>query len=290
MKKILVIILSIPLLILVLFFADWIIYKTNYKKSYYCVHTGLCPMRYVTDNKFIIKGMNLNNYGRYKTDIKNPENPIIVFGSSFAQGWDSIEKGFPAALAKHTNRNVIDRTYNWGGIQYLYFQSCNDYFYQIVPKTKDIIYVMSYNDVEEAFISTTNEISDTDFKLHYYWKNGNLNMSNYRNRFLNFIRSIYLVKLINRIYVEKYINNYLNYIDVADLLVMYFDISKDNFLRHYNNEINFNIIMYGYIPAKEELIRELYSKGYNVIDFSDVDLNDNNYNWEELLPLLKLSN
>ena len=276
---------AIVLFVVLIACIDNFIYKKELPNSAYCRESGKCAKTYIYERNYIYN-LDLDDYGRYNKNNTKLKNPIVVFGGTFAYGYYELEKSFSYILSKVTKRNVADRTLIGSGLQSMYFQSTNPEFYKIIPNSKDVIYVLAMDDITNTLIPTSYCVSEISFKLHYYVKDGELIMSDYNNRFLNFFRSIYLIKLINRKYVDYYISKAKNWDKISDLVTLYFKESKEALNNNWKSDINFTVVINNDIKYRDKIAKKLQDAGINVVN-SDYNIKDKELDWNKVMPLIK---
>ena len=277
-------------IIFILYCVDCIVYKKELNKSAYCKNTGNCPRSYVTEKPYVY-GTDFSFYGTYKSKKANLKNPIIVFGSTVVNGLtDNLNSSFAYMFEKYTKRDVIDFSIGGGSISNLYYLSTQDDFYKKIKNAKDFMYILSYEDLEYVLIPTSQMIAENGFNLHYHLKNGKLVMSDYKNKFLNFFRSIFTVKLINKYFVEMYMNNSFNAEKITDLELLYFTESRKNLEEQLNTKVNFTVCIYGDVLYQDLLVSKLKDNNFNVIEIEKDSISSDEMeipNWKAIIPQIK---
>lgn len=288
MQKIFKIVLfNIILLFLITFVSDLIIYK-KYAADFYKTHPRIYKINkfkympylpdYILNLKDFFNGANNIYAGRVPDGIKyKNKKPIVIFGCSYAFGQHlNQEQIFSAKLSNLLKKPVYNRAMSGGSFQNMYMQTISPIFYEDVPKTDTVIYVMISDHYRRILIRYF-DILDIHILPHFSQKNNKLYQYNYKNNLLNFIYSLYTVKYFNHINAEKFINNPKNADKLTDLSVLYFTESKKELEKHWNNKVNFYIILYEdwEIAYKDKLTKKLENEGFTVIstkDLTDEDL------------------
>ncbi len=249
--------------------------------------------------------------GRLPVGTDYNSTPILIFGDSFAHGqYLNPDQNFGYKLSQALKRPVYNRAVSGSGPQTMYYQVSEpfaDTFFSQVPQTDTVFYILIGQHYERMVIfSVFDPIGDSNFFLKYKIVNGKLKIDNYNNPFLNFLKSSYIIHVLNLKYVEKYIHSKLFSNKVADDFLVYFNETRNALENKWNNKIKFNVILYDDVPLycgipfKNVIKQKLLDNGYNVIDISELtneDLNspeylmqDNNHPtekaWDLLTPLI----
>ncbi len=261
------------------------IFKDNIKLSAFCRDTQNCKQVYVFGKPFVY-GLYWSNYTKLEFKERNNDNPILLFGSSFINsGSEGNINSFAYVCSKYMKKTVIDYSFPGGGIQNMYFMSENKNFFEDAPKTNNVIYFLCERDLETLLTPISIPVSENSFKLHYSIKNNKIVMADYKSKFKNYIRSLYTVKYITNWYVTRYINNPRNAEKITDTELLYFKETRKNFEKEWNNKINFTVLLYGYIPYRDLLIKKLKQADFNAIRAEE--LTDKNFYNEEYLTNYK---
>lgn len=287
MKQVLkIIIFNIIFFSLIIFASDLIIYKI-YANNYYKTHPKIYKINkfkympylpgYILDLKNFFNGENNLYSGRLPDGLqyKNTK-PIVIFGCSYAFGqYLNQEQIFSAKLSNILKRPVYNRAISGGSFQHMYMQTLSPIFYEDVPMTDTVIYIMIGDHYRRSLIRYF-DILDLHILPHFSQKNNKLHQYNHKNNFLNFIYSLYTIKYFNHINAAKFINNPKNADKLTDLSVLYFKEAKNELEKHWNKKINFYIILYEdwEIPYKEQLTQKLEKEGFIVISTKDLTNED----------------
>ena len=260
-----ILLINIVLVIVVFFITDDMVYRNSISNI-----ERKTPKKYSFAKPKIYE-LDLNKYGRndFKGKINNNKNPIVLFGGSFAYGQNlKYEQTFSYKLSDILSILLINRAIMAGGFQHMYYQSTKSKFYKIIPDANSVIYIMIDDHLKRMLVYTFN-VNFVNFYLHYSEKKGKLTMDNYKNPYLNFFKSLYIVKLINHKYVENYIKNEKNADEITDLVILYFIKTRENLEKHFGHKIDFNVVIYGYVKYEDILKEKLKKNGFNVIDIKE---------------------
>lgn len=294
MKKIAgILFINLIALIITVLAADVIIY-TNYARNFYKTHASnysINKFKYITEEKNVyltkiddyFNGKDIIQKGRLPdgTEYKNA-SPIIIFGCSFAHGqYLPKEETVSYKLAHILKRPVYNRAIPGGSFQHMYYQTKNQCFYDEVPASDTVIYIMMNDHYRRALVNFF-DILDHHFILHYSIKNNNLVMADYNNPIKNLFKSLYISKLINQKYFINYISNPKNNEKLTDLTLQYFIQTRNNLEKAYEKKIKFVVVLYDNwnIKYKSLLKKKLNDCGFITVDTSEItkeDLNSEKY-------------
>lgn len=288
------IIINLFIFLILLFLSEICLYKINAEKfaKTNCNFFMTTPFGYIISDPKIHKE-DLRDYftgddniskGRLPSGLEYSSKPITVFGCSFAQGqFLENNQTFSYKISEILKRPVYNRAVNGQGFQEMYYQSTLPEFYSDVPKSDTVIYIMIDDHYRRSYINNIS-ILDRYFLLHYKIRNEELIYEQYKNPFMNFLKSLYTVKYANLMYFEKYTDNPKNSDKITNDALLYFVKTRENLEKKWG-KINFYVILYGKIRFKEELTKKLTDNGFIVIkteDLTDADLeNDTEYMLED---------
>ncbi|MBR6163324.1 hypothetical protein IKQ26_05515 [bacterium] len=276
--------INLLIILILLTGAEIFIYKTNADsfKENNCNFFETAPFGYILGDPNIHR-IQLNNYftgennvttGRLPAGLEYKTEPATIFGCSFALGqFLENEQTFSYKLSRILKRPVYNRAVQGQGFQEMYYQSTLPEFYSDVPKSSDVIYVMIDDHYRRAYINTMS-ILDQYFLLHCKIKDGKIEIETYENNFMNFLKSLYMVKYTNLMYFEKYVNNDKNKDKITDDALLYFTKTRENLEAKWG-KINFYVVFYGKIRFEDEFAKKLEDNGFKVIktsDLTDADL------------------
>ena len=238
-----IIFINFIIFFIIFFTADDLIYRYDASRR-----DWTNPKKYIINNPYVHL-LDVDKYGR-NTPIDfdfNNKLPVVVFGCSYAYGQNlNDNQTFTYKLSKILKRPVINRAVMAGSFQHMYYQSTKHSFYKRVPDSDEVIYIMIQDHTRRMLVYTF-YVNLNTFLLHYSIKNNKLVMDNYKNYLYNFLKSLYLCKLINHKWVEYYIKNDKNADKITDLEVIYFIKTRENLEKHWKHKINFSVVIYGYI-------------------------------------------
>lgn len=313
MKKFLsILICNIILIIGILGLCEFLTYKYQ-AKIFYDTHPKIFPINkysyeilyplYLTDLRNYFNGQNNLFYGRLPdgTEYKN-KTPIILFGCSYAFGQHlNSNQTLSYKLAHNLKRPVFNRGISGGSFQHMYMQVMDNSFWEDIPKSDTVIYVMISDHYRRTMLRYF-DILDHHILPHYLKKGNKLIKNNCNNKLLDFINSLYISKTLNHIYAENFTMNPQNADKLTDLALLYFTETRKELQKHWGEDFKFIILMYEdwNIMYKEELIKKLQDNGFIVIctkDITDEDLRIEKYQmqdnhhpteaaWDLLLPEL----
>ncbi len=287
-NKILIIIINIVVFISLFFVIDDLIYRFFNNVTYKYLKS---EKEYLWKNPPVYF-LDYNLAGR---QVKNPENinikyknnPIVLFGCSFAYGQNLDDnQTFGYKLSAGLKRPVINRAIKAGSLQHMYYQSTLEQFYKDIPFSDNVVYIMIDDQTRRTFIYSF-YINIKSFYLHYSVKNNELIMDNYSNPILNFLKSLYIVKVFNHFYVNLFIKNVFTADKLTDIELLYFIKTRENLEKHWKTKVKFTVIIYNWIPWESILVKKLKKNGFNVIVFRDlknIDIKSNEYMSEDFHP------
>lgn len=228
--------------------------------------------------------------------------PIVIFGCSYAYG-RALQKNetFGYKLSHYLKTPVYNRAIDGGGFQQMYKQILSDVFFEEVPPTDTVIYVM----IDDHYRRMYGEPFDLDaFYLIPYFKekNGELKLANYNNCFLNFLRYSLTLRIVKCLWYKYYLNNNFNKEKITDLAVLHLKKSREMLEKRWNKKINFTVILYDDVPIKFQdlLIKKLKQNDFKVFVASEIsgkNMRDEEYYsqvtehptkeaWDLLTPLI----
>ncbi len=294
-----ILLINILFILVLIFILDVIIFKYNYKE--YCIRREIPKFHY------ILKKPIGHFIDRFSIDYRDPiiskydkgKNPIVVFGCSFAYGqylepWQI----FSYKLSKLTGRSVFNRSYPGWGLQHMYFQAKEKDktdFYKQIPYSDTVIYILMHDHYYRMLIKGSYDRLDDSFYIHYKYKDKRLVADNYKNIFLNLLKSSYTFKYINEniaeyySYPEPWLFPYHTIEDkVTDYALKYFIETRKELERNWfwggvnsNNKLKFIILMYNYgdytdkndrqnIAFNDLMKEKLKQNGFIVIDTTEI--------------------
>lgn len=203
-----------------------------------------------------IKNVNLNN------------PPILIFGCSFAYGqYLKRNQIFSYKLSQALNRPVYNRARAGMGLNFMYYQTTKDSFYNEVPKPDTVIYIM-IDDIFRRMYTSMFKLNDIECVLKYKKKNGEFKSLN--TRVNNAIRNTLLRKTINIKFINKFVDNPSNADTVTNEALDYFIFTRKNLEEHYNSKIRFIVYLYEPIGYQKEFTDKLIKNGFEVITYNQI--------------------
>ena len=320
MKKLLIIIFNFMLIVLLLIFSDFLVYK------YYALITtriynpfpnyNIVP---VSDNKIFYDNINkffnylekdnnkdypydINNYTGRPPDGLEYKNkiPVIIFGCSFAYGaFLKNSQTFSRKLSQILKRPVFNRAIPGGSFQQMYMQTIQDKLYEEIPYSDTIIYVMMQDHYRRLKVRNFEVLEPWEgpvFKI----KNKKLFHLSRNSIIINYLRNSYISRHFNHVLTNKYIKNTKNSQKLTDEVLLYFLESRRELKKHYGNDLKFYVIFYSNITYSDILKKKLEYYGFKTIstdELTNQDLNSPKYvipndghpseaAWDLLTPLI----
>ena len=301
-----IITINILIFLSLLLISDFILFSITKKKEtlyeYESYFHYIIKDPTIVSNYFKMKDFsNIDEYSRRYSGIEyKDKEPIILFGCSYAYGDHLLYyQTFGYKLSHLLKRPVYNRAIPAGGLTVMYAQTLSQDFYNEVPPSENVIFVMIFDNYRRMFGDVFSICNDF-FYIHYKLKNGNFIMDNYNNWLLNFLKSSYTIRYLYKSYVLSYINNPKNAEKITDLALLYFIKSRENLEKRWNKKINFNVILYENMLLEDILKFKLEKNGFNVIltdELTTADLNKEEYKmqdnrhpteaaWDLLTPLI----
>lgn len=304
------ILLNLFIFVLLIFLLDIIIYiyygNIFDKKPNNCFkrpHFGyIIKPYYGIDFKKYFDGKDNISKGRLPDGLEYKNKvPIVVFGCSYAHGqFLNYNQTFSYKLSHVLKRPVYNRAVPGRGIQLMYWQSTLKDFYDEVPPSDTVIYILFHDHYRRMLINFI-DLFDLHLTGHFN-KKGNTLILDGKNYLKNLFISSYTFKTLNSKYVYWYIHNPRHAEEITDLALLYFVKTKRNLERRWNKKINFTIVFYNDAEMlyKNTLFEKLRNNGFNIIEtdkLTDIDLNTEEYRnisndhptekvWDILTPLI----
>ena len=291
-KKLSILICNIILIIGVLGLSEILVYKYQ-AKIFYNNHPQIYPINkysyeifypeYITDLKNYYNGKNNLFYGRKPdgTEYKN-KIPITVFGCSYAFGQHlNYNQTLSYKLAHKLKRPVHNRGISGGSFQHMYMQVTNNSFWEDIPDSDTVIYVMISDHYRRTMLNYF-DILDHHVLPHYTKKGNKLVKDNYNNQLLNFINSLYTVKAINHLYADNYIKRKFFADKITDNALFFFTETRKELQKHWKKDFKFIVILYEDwdIPHKDLMVKKLKENGFIVLSTKNLtteNLKDEKY-------------
>ncbi len=259
------------------------------KLSYSCKIN--IPELYLND--YECDGSN-NCYGKFRQpdgiELKSKnKSPIVIFGGSFAHG-DHLTQNqtFSYKLSKQLKRPVYNRGMLGRGLATMYYQTTNDDFYNNVPKSDTVIYIM-IDDHYRRMLSAKFHPLETFNIIHYKYndKTNDLKLDVCKNPFICFLKSTYIYNYYKMFKVKIFITNPKYSEKLIDMALTYIIKSRENLEKKWNKKIKFIVIMYDDIKYANQLKEKLEKNNFTVIkldEHTNVNLDEKPYRLPDLHP------
>ncbi len=286
------------------FLMEYSIYRVyhNIESKYYFNFNNNIKFKYAIkcpDNYYYLKDFfkensvergNEESYGRSPDGLEFKNRaPIVIFGCSFAYGhYLNYNQTFSYKLAHLLNRTVYNRAFFDEGFEFMYYQVVDKinspFFFSDVPPSDEVIYIYLPDHFRRSFLFVL-DICNTWRRLHYSYKNKTFYLDNYNNKFFNLLKSFYITKLLNHLYVEKYLLSDKNIDKVTDIILQYFIYTRKILQEHWKKDIRFTVIFYTVGDDKYAMIfkKKLEENNFTVIETNE--LTDENLVSKEYLDI-----
>lgn len=288
-KKIL---FSFVLLVLIVAVAEYSLYRMNGLTYQSLANTDYFKPFLSFDNNF---DDFLINHFRPVENEKSSENPIVIFGCSYAYG-DNIgeNKTFSHNLAKYTKSPVYNFAMGGFGVQHLFYllnkKEMQNRYFNVIKEPKYVFYV--YVPVQNVRLYE-----------HIFIP---LLPTEYLNYNIKTLKRVQYPEIFYRSFILKNIDILIASKKEKDLklnekyLVRYFSATKEIMQKNWKNT-KYCILYYGE-PFYFDLIKDVADKsGWNLVNLDDfvdgnitdekyclnkIDRHPNGYLWEVLSPVL----
>lgn len=281
-KKILIILTNIFLIILTFFIIDYFAYK-HYAEIFLKKMPEIWQVEpYSYKVTFPPDMQDFGNYfdgrsnlgGGRKPDGLNYTDsmPLVIFGCSYAFGqYLNPNQTFSYKLSELLKRPVYNRSTPGASFSFMYRQALTDDFYKTIPECDTVIYIMMPDHARRIYLNyfdVTNLCIIPQFKQ----KKDKLILKNYNNKFLNFINSLYIAKILNHNYAEKMYEDPKYADKTTDFILLHFKLTKEELEKKWNKKVNFYVILYeDYdISNKDKLREKLETNGFHVISTKEL--------------------
>lgn len=238
-----------------------------------------------------------NANGIRKPILIGENNPIIIFGGSFAFGHYLKQKQtFAYKLAEKLNRNVYNRGIVGCGINNMLYQINSSKFYETVPPSNLVFYLMINDHYRRLILKSFHPIEYAEY-AHYVYnrKKDEMEMTNFIP-VIEQIEKSYLVKLLKNFYASHYTKSQKCTEKANEKILISFLKAREKLEKKWNKKIDFVVILYDNVSFPELLKEKLEQNGFYVIitnELTDVDLKsatylqqDNDHPTEEAWNLL----
>lgn len=261
-------------------------------------------------NKFTLKNITF----RPIENANSPKRPIIIFGCSYAYGYNFDNKEtISHIMAQFSTRPIINRACCGWGIQHMIYQLKNVDF----TKFAQLLGAGEYKPPKYVFFVLMEEYChfqrlkytcftapNNDYYLSYIVKNGKLVQREPFGKI--YLKSNFLTYFYNNYYIKnKVLKDFNNKnIELFDLFILHFKIANELIKEKFGKDTK--LIILTFEDTKKELWqKELEKNGIDVIDIAETlntkNLKDENLEffyppqcphptgklWKTLLPKLK---
>lgn len=177
-KKVFIIFLNIIIIAVLFIIADFMCYA-NSRNIFY---DYMVSLRLKSFDEFV------QNY-KYRDCIipNSKKRPILIFGCSFAYGWNlEKEQSISYKLAKTTKRSVYNRAISGAGLQYMLYMLQHNNIEKEVKDPEYILYIFIENHIYRL---SRPYFGPTEPVIEVLYKNENGKLKEYRNKFYQLGRS-----------------------------------------------------------------------------------------------------
>ncbi len=215
---------------------------------------------------------NCSNKMRMASGTGYRKLPIVIFGSSFAQGGDNLSQTQTLShkLSTYTRRPVYNRAVQHQGLSFMLWQTEIEEFYNNVPEAETYIYVFKDDDFRKMLSYKYSPV-DSSFLKQYNYDNNHKELirENNKSNIMNFIKSTYLFSFYNAYKIKQYLEDENNAEEITDIATCYLVQARKNIEKHYNKNVKFVVILYAKPDSVSyiELFRnKLIDNGFIVLD------------------------
>ena len=267
MKKGLLITINIIGVLLVFYMMEHLVYN-GAAKQFYKVVNDRAPSKFTHSFKPIY-WLNINGYfngksnstsGRKPDGLEYNTTPITVFGCSYAHGqYLDYNQTFSYKLAHTLKRPVYNRSIPGKGLAKMYYQSESETFYNEVPSSDTVIYIMiddHYRRIKLNYL----DITDNAMNITYKKVGNKLVKDDFNNPIKCFIYSTYIFKHLKNKWVHSYLNNPENADKITDEALLYFIETRKNLEEKWNRKIDFVVVFYNTWLSHRDMLKEKLEK------------------------------
>lgn len=277
MKKILLIIFSnILIFCFLIFVAEVIVWHCENKRLerqkdvYYMQHGTLDfhPEIKLQQDDMKFFPAPENNFGRAPVGLNYKKKPIVIFGCSFAYGFELEEKDiFSSILSEYMQRPVYNRAFIGWGIQHMLKQVSDEEFYEKVPEPEYVIFLSIYDHFRRLYAITffSGDMLKESFYLRYKVKDDYLIEIRHQNAFYKFIKSLYIVQKFHHFYVNNVIINGDKIERNFDFALKHYEQSIKEMKKHWKNT-KYYVLFYDDFNNLDIFKSELEKMGYKTIN------------------------
>ena len=278
------IIYVLPLLLFFFVFSECFLYQIG-KKNFVKLNNdkAYLPFSYqlrkhpIIDNETTKCIKNTNCYGKYREPdgLNYKTTPIVIFGCSFAHGNRlKSNQTLSYKLSEQLKRPVYNRAFMGASPAEMYYQTMSNAFYEDVPPSDIVIYVMMGEHYRRILTYMDNPASvEMRISFKYNPIDKTLKYVDYNSNSLSKIfYKTYISKYYNSYKVNKMIKNPRNAEKLTDTMLAYFVQSRNELEKHWNKKVNFIVLLYvdNHINYNKLLENKLSQNGFKVINTSDL--------------------
>ena len=195
------------------------------------------------------------------------KKPVVVFGCSFAYGFDlENEQTFSYKLSHLTKRPVYNRAVSGWGIQHMLNQVRQSDFYKDVPEPEYAVFIMIKDHFRRLYVPTfmSSHLLSELFNLRYEYKNNELEEKYPKGKLQETIQRSYIVQKLQHFYINNITLNERNYANYMTFAIEHFIESKQAMEKHWKNT-KYVIVLYQGFKNDELFKKVLEDNGFIVI-------------------------
>lgn len=208
-----------------------------------------------------------SEYTRHLEGTNYTKKPIVIFGCSFAYGFElKNEQTFSYKLSHLTKRPVYNRAFPGWGIQHMLNQVRQTAFYNDVPEPEYAIFIMIKDHFRRLYTPSfmSAHLLGGIFNLRYEYKNNELEEKYPKGRLQEIFQSSYIVQKAEQFYINNILLNERNCENYLTFAIEHFIESKQAMQKHWKNTKYVVILYQGF--KNDELFKQiLEDNGFIVI-------------------------
>lgn len=210
------------------------------------------------------------NWGRLPEGEQYNKKPIVIFGCSFAYGYNlAPEQTISYKLSNISKRPVYNRAWTGWSVQHMLFQAQYEKLYQQIPEPEYVIYVYINDHLRRLYLMSfaSWNILANEPNLRYKEKDNKLVLIQNKNPILRQIKRLYLTNKLHTLYVEKHILK--NQKKCYDFALKHFIQAKSEMQKHWK-DTKYIVFFYNDCSDNKQFKADLEKNGYIIIDSSDL--------------------
>lgn len=225
------------------------------------------------------------NAGRLPEGLEYSKKPIVIFGCSYAFGYNlENNETLSYKLSHQAKVPVYNRAYSGWGIQHMLYQVKNELFYKKVPEPQYAIYIYIPDHINRLYYNSflSYDTICEKFNLRYKEENGTLKEIPHNNLILNQFQRLYLINKINQHLIINSIKTKKDY----DFALKHFVEAKKEMGKHWENT-KYVVLFYTSSQNENYLKNRLKENDFIVIDADEItnkNLCDNKYMRKDFHP------